>query len=609
MLRFKEFLKINNIFESLSSNQRNYVDSLDLDTSRGVKNSQGIIPAGETHTEIPLKDPMRIEIDDHLANTPVTDRNGKHLGFYKRDPENPKMAIHPDGRKVKLSGTLKGDPDLLERYARIGSNLGSNVRADSGNEITNKSDQRWEIQSHKNRRVFITRHPYAMFGKSEGNDGADNDGRKGDIPWSSCNKWASKDIKGHASEKLPDDVREGGASAWLCHENETNPDNPTMARGRIALNPWHACTSDGKILKDTNGDPLHTILRPSKQYGEEDAFGSFGASVRQHLDEHQPMIHDYYKLNPKVYQKDTPRKIIRKPMSKDEISNALEHGSEDDKLNALQQNSITTDHITKALDKDQPVGVRLAAIRHEKANEDHITKALDKDQPVGVRLAAIEHKNANEGHITKALDKDQPGVVRLAAIRHKKANEDHITKALDKDQPVVVRLLAIQHEKANEGHITKALEDDDRWVRQAAIQHKNANEGHITKALDKDQPLVVRKAAIKHEKVNEGHITKALEDTDGQVRLAAIKHKNANGGHITKALGDPDEYIRLAAIKRENANEGHITKALEDPDKLIRLAAIQHEKVNEGHITKALEDDDARVSDYARNRLKELTRS
>ena len=435
MLRFKEFLKINNIFESLSSNQRKYVDSLNLDTSRGVKNSQGIIPAGETYTEIPLKDPMRIEIDDHLANTPVTDRNGKHLGFYKRDPENPKMAIHPDGRKVKLSGTLKGDPDLLERYARIGSNLGSNVRANSGNEITNKSDQRWEIQSHKNRRAFITRHQYAMFSKSEGNDGADKDGRKGDIPWSSCNKW---DSKGHASDNLPDDVREGGASAWLCHENETNPDNPTMARGRIALNPWHACTSDGKILKDTNGDPLHTILRPSKQYGEEDAFGSFGASVRQHLDEHQPMIHDYYKLNPKVYQDDTPHKIIRKPMSNDEISHALEHGSEKDKLNALQQNGVTTDHITKALD----------------------------DPNWKVRETAIKHKKANEGHITKALE-DPDEEVRETAIRHEKVNEGHITKALG-DESEWVRRTAIQREKVNEGHITKALEDPDERVRNYA---------------------------------------------------------------------------------------------------------------------------------------------
>ena len=89
MLRFKQFIEVSeNIFESLSSAQQQYVDSLNLDTSKGEHNFKGIIPSGQTHTEIPLKTPIQAEIDDHLANTPVTDRNGKHLGYYKRDPED-----------------------------------------------------------------------------------------------------------------------------------------------------------------------------------------------------------------------------------------------------------------------------------------------------------------------------------------------------------------------------------------------------------------------------------------------------------------------------------------------------------------------------------------
>ena len=325
MIRFKQFLDKTYFIESLNSDEQKHVDSLGLSTKNGAKNFRGIVPEGQTHVEVPIQSPMDLKIKDHLANTSVTDRNGKHLGYYKRDPENPKMAIHPDGRKVKLSGALKSNPELLKQYAEIGSR-GTKPSGDKkSTEFRARGIPRWTNDTDvSNRKAFISYHPHAVFGKSQGKD----------IPWTSCNKWGS----GHASNHLEDDVREGGGAAYLTHANETNPNNPTHAVGRIALHPYHAVDSNGNFLKDKDGNYSHTIIRPSsKGYGEEDSNERFRNTIRQHLEEKHPMIHSAYKLNPNVYQSDEPDSIIRRKMSPDEkkehlaaFEDKIKHGSAKD---------------------------------------------------------------------------------------------------------------------------------------------------------------------------------------------------------------------------------------------------------------------------------------
>ena len=141
---------------------------------------------------------------------------------------------------------------------------------------------------------------------------------------------------------------------------------------------------------------------------------------------------------------------------------------------------------------------------------------------------AIFHPNATADHITKALNDDDPEV-REAAIKHPNVTADHITQALN-DKNRYVRAMAIQHPNVTADHITQVLNDESKYVRRTAIQHPKATAEHITQALN-DESEDVRRTAIQHPNATIDHITKALNDSDRYVRQLAIEHPKATAEH------------------------------------------------------------------------------
>lgn len=326
MITFKQFIN-----EHLSDSQQETVDSQKLDTSEGKHNFKGIIPEGQTHTEIPIQNPLALKINEHLRKTPVLDKAGNILGTYKRHETDPKLVVHPDGRNVKLSGVLKNNPALAKEFAEVGSRASAE-----------RTDTRWTAPAidPTQKKIVISNHPHAIFGKSEGK------------PWRSCADWGH----GYASDNLHDDVEVGGGVAYLTHKDEPTPNNPSRATGRVAIHPYHAIDAAGDWITDKEGGPVHTVLRASsKRYGEDDAHESFHKTVAQHLEEKHPLIHSRYRLNPSVYQGDDANNdILDKPLTHedkkpfvDNLEFGIKHGfvPADDVAHAIHHNYLTPEHI------------------------------------------------------------------------------------------------------------------------------------------------------------------------------------------------------------------------------------------------------------------------
>jgi hypothetical protein len=410
MISFKQFIN-----EHLSSSEQEVVDEMKLDTSAGKENFKGIIPEGQTHTEIPIQNPLDLKINEHLKANPVTDKAGNHLGHYKRDEADPKMVVHPDGRKVKLSGVLKSNPPLLKEYAEAGSRVSK--PPESGKEVSGQT--RWTAPAidKSQRKIYISNHPHACFGKSQGK------------PWRSCADWGS----GHAADHLESDVEQGGGAAFLTHTDEPTPSNPKRAVGRVAIHPYHAIDEEGKIIRDENGGSAHTILRASaKRYGEDDAHESFHKTVTQHLEEKHPMIYSRYKLNSQVYQgDDADNKIIERPLTEDEKKPHIEnldfgvkmgYSSPDDIVHAVKHNYLTQSHIdTIAKTKTQSPSHLELAIAHKNGKVKLSNDNINDITKHGNALAADELSLAHKHGITipdEALNNIAKNPTAIAAHEH-----------------------------------------------------------------------------------------------------------------------------------------------------------------------------------------------
>lgn len=378
MISFKQFIN-----EHLSSSEQEVVDEMKLDTSAGKENFKGIIPEGHSHVEIPIRNPLDLKINEHLKANPVTDRAGNHLGYYKRDEEDHKTVVHPDGRKVKLSGVLKSNPVLAKEFAEVGSRSSAEP-----------TKTRWTAPAidTTQKKIYISNHPHACFGKSQGK------------PWRSCADWGS----GHASDHLESDVEQGGGAAFLTHKDEPTPNNPKMTLGRVAIHPYHAIDEAGKIIRDKNGGSAHTILRASsKRYGEDDAYESFHKNVAQHLEEKHPMIYSRYKLNSQVYQgDDADNKILERPLTEEEKKPHIEnldfgvkmgYSSPDDVVHAIKHNYLTQSHIdTITKTKTQSPSHLELAIAHRngkvKLSNDNINDITKHGNALAADELALAHK-------------------------------------------------------------------------------------------------------------------------------------------------------------------------------------------------------------------------
>jgi hypothetical protein len=335
MKTYKQFIK-----EHLDDAQQKIVIDKKLNTAAIKKNFAKIIPKGRDYVEIPLQNPLDLKISNHLKNSPIYDRVGNHMGFYQRDASNPKMAIHPDGRKIKLSGVLKSNPDLLKEYSNVGS---KKTEVSDDYDIKNKvGERRWTAPSLnlEHVKVILTGHPNASQGMTEGK------------PWASCSGWRKptdmlRDDT-DASDNLDGHVESGGGVAFLMDHDEMDHTNPTKVRGRVAIYPWHA--------RDKNGKIIHTILRASnKRYGEDDAHESFHKTTADYLENNYPMKHNEYTLDPRVYQRDEPKSKIRMPLApevKDSHIKKLQSAIKDGTVNimdinhAIENDYLSPTHIT-----------------------------------------------------------------------------------------------------------------------------------------------------------------------------------------------------------------------------------------------------------------------
>lgn len=570
MLRFKQFVDKSYFIESLNQDERDHVDSLGLSTANGAKNFRGIVPEGQTHVEVPLESPMDLKIKDHLANTSVTDRNGKHLGYYKRDPENPKMAIHPDGRKVKLSGALKGNPELLKQYAEMGSR-GTKPSGDKKSfEFRNRGITRWTNDTDvSNRKAFISYHPHAVFGKSHGED----------IPWTSCNKWGS----GHASDNLEDDVREGGGAAYLTHANETNPNNPTHAVGRIALHPYHAVDSNGNFLKDKDGNYLHTIIRPSsKGYGEEDSNERFRNTIRQHLEEKHPMIYPAYKLNPNVYQKDEPDSIIRRKMSPDEKKEHL--AAFEDKI---KHGSATDDDIQHAHDNEFLNQKHLKDIAgHENSDASTLGEVAEKSDDPEVHKLLVNHKNAVSNTFRRVVEKSNDPEVHKMILKHPKVDSYVLKIVAEKSNDPEVHKAILKHPKVD-GNVLEAVAEksNDPEVHKAIINHPEVSRWHLSDIAARSDDPEIHKMILNHPKTDSKTLSnlayKIPDDSD--LFDDILNHHKADDGTFSDLLkSDPGDYSKQMKIMNKKDKIGketlHTLSDLSNPAPATHKFVANHPK-------------------------------
>lgn len=527
MLSFKTFvLQSNQILEALKRDEISHVKSLGLDTSAGKENFKGIIPDGQTHAEIPIASPFDMKIQDHFKNNPVMDRSGKHLGYYTRDPENPNVAIHPDGKKVKLSGVLKNNPELLKQHVEIGSRKES-------------STTRWtkDIDASK-RKIFVSYHPNAVFGKSQ------------NTPWKSCNAWG-----GLASDHLQNDVEEGGGAAYLTKSSEKNPNNPSQAVGRYALHPYHAIGSDGKFLKDEKGNFLHTIIRPSNTgYGEDDSNERFRNTLRQHFEEHHPMIHDAYKLNPNVYQSDEHGTIIRKPLHPEVM---VKHRANLE--SSIKDGKVTPEQIQHAHDYQYLSHQhKMDIVKHPNTSDASLRTVSEGTSNTNILKGIVIHPNTGDRTLRNiASFKGHSSDVYSGIVKHPSASQETIDRvALSSKSPEVQQEI-VNHPNPGWSALSEvAHKTRDPELHKAIVGHPTSSNNSLEiVARSSKHPEVLQKVA-EHPKSQDSTLgIVACKTRDPKIHKIIANHPFAEEESLHDvATRSNDSEVHKAIIKHNNVN-------------------------------------------------------
>lgn len=278
-----------------------------------------------------------------------------------------------------------------------------------------------------------------------------------------------------------------------------------------------------------------------------------------------------YRKDPDVYNDSGQREMSHPNATVDDITHILKHGTENDKDSVVNHPLVNADHITHIMKHEASPGLRAKALHNRSATSEHIMMGLNDPQS-HVRRAAIASHPLTAEHISRAIQKDQPVEVRRGAMLDVSATPAHITKVIKHDPDVDVVRQALMHPASEASHITMALKRSEPDIRRAAIKSSEVNSDHIGMAVkDSDDRIV--SYAVRHKQALPEHISHVLKHgSRNAIEYALAKDSNAQPEHLGSIINstDPktDSTTKYMAALHPNASAKNISDALKlkDPD-------------------------------------------
>lgn len=305
-----------------------------------------------------------------------------------------------------------------------------------------------------------------------------------------------------------------------------------------------------------------------------------------------------FEKHPKVYNDSGEVHMQHPGATSEDIHHILKHGTQDEKHEVMRHKFVNADHISYVLDHehDDPA-LKAIALRRPAVNDEHIMKGLN-DPVTLVKRVAVSNALKPE-HVTRAIQLDQPAEIRREAIRDSSATTDHISHVIKSDPDIDVVRQAIAHYKINKDHITAALKRPESELRWAAIRSKHVTPEHIETAIHDDDDNVVSVAA-RHPLAKPEHISHILSHGhEGALYAALDPESNATSEHIHHIIhsNDPrfNRDIKITAAMHPNASSEDIMHAIKHGDANMHYDMAHNSNVNAEHISHMLNQGDDSV--------------
>lgn len=299
-----------------------------------------------------------------------------------------------------------------------------------------------------------------------------------------------------------------------------------------------------------------------------------------------------------VYNDSGQREIFHPNATSEDISHILKHGTNENKHEVMSHAMVNTDHISHIMDHEPDASLRARAVRKAIATPEHTMKGLN-DPATIVKRAAV-YNDLNSEHVSRAIQSDQPAEIRREAIRDVAATPEHISHVIQHDPDTEVVRSALANRNSTFDHITMALKRPEKQIRRAAISSTKITPEHIAMAV-KDPDSEVMSTAVQHTMAKPEHISHVIKHGSETAVYAALNpYSNANSDHIHHVVSSNDPRftpdIKHAAVMHPNASSQDVTNAVKKGDADFHYDMVRsHPNLNDESISHMLAQGDHNV--------------
>ena len=523
------------LFEELTDEQKKTVDKWGPNTE-ATQISSHVFPEGHDRVEIPLKDASSADAPDTIKQH--LDTHGYQVTDYKSG-----LAKDKYGRETKIGKVLEktNAPDELKKTFASDPNRATSTK-------------------QSNLKVVISKHPHDVAGMST------------DRGWSSC-----MDMEGGCNRHyLSNDIKHGTHVAYLVNKDDNEIKNPIA---RIAMKPFVS-------------DSGHTVIRPEEsQYGTSDS--AFHATVHDFAEKNYPMKDAAYSKHEALYN-DSGKSTLLNIKNGEDAYKLLSHSDPEIQSDASAHEKLNSDFIDKAIsDPKIEKSVKYSMIKYNpNINENHLSNILnDKKQPDSIKVAAITNKAATKEHISRALDDDQPEEVGKEATRLlKKHGYDSklLDKIVDHKYASVKEKAAVHAERLNNEQLDKLINDKDigHDYKRALYEHGKMSSKQL---MD----------IIKNPDINPNR--RGFDIINDELKESIFKNKNIQPEHVSEFLNQkPTTNAILSLLNTNSPTPEHLSKILDHDSRTVKYAALSHKNANKDVIIKGLKDKEDTVRTEAK---------